>query len=83
MNYEYLVVPFIGQVKGGVFDAKSAQQVSAQLQAVINEYVQKGWEYYRIDKVNIEVAPGCLSGLLGQKATYLTFDQVIFRRASA
>lgn len=39
---EYLVVPFVGQLKSGVFSIKNAQNVTAQLQAVINQYGQQG-----------------------------------------
>jgi hypothetical protein len=39
---EYLVVPFVGQLKSGVFSVKNAQNVTAQLQAVINQYGQQG-----------------------------------------
>jgi len=35
-----------------------------------------------IEKVGIEVQPGCLGGLFGVNAIYLNFDQIIFRRAA-
>jgi len=43
----------------------------------------QGWEFYRIDSVQIQVSPGCLASLLGAKATYINFDQAIFRRPGA
>jgi hypothetical protein len=81
-NYSYLVVPFIGVVRGGVFSKENAQTVSTQLQTVIDGQVRQGWEFHSIEKVGIEVQPGCLGGLLGVKAAYLNFDQIIFRRAA-
>jgi hypothetical protein len=77
--HEYLVVPFVGQLKRGVMNVENAQKVSEQLQAVITRYVQQGWDFYRIDKVDIQVTPGCLASLLGARVSFITFDQVIFR----
>lgn len=78
-EYRYLVVPFMGKLKRGVFDLESANKVSEQLQDLINRYTVYGWDFYRVDKVNILVQPGCLASLFGVKASFLTFDQVIFR----
>jgi hypothetical protein len=78
-HYEYLVVPFMGQLKGGFINVENARKVSDQLQAVINQYTQNGWEYYSIDKVDIQITPGCLAALFGAKVSFITFDQVIFR----
>lgn len=82
-QYEYLVVPFVGQLKRGVINIENARKVSEQLQAVINQYAQQGWEFYRIDKVDIQITPGCLAALFGAKVNFITFDQVIFRRPLA
>jgi len=81
MRYEYRVVPFLGQLKREIADMETARKVSEQLQAVIDEHSKQGWEFYRVDKVNIQIAPGCLGSLTGQRAGLITFDQVIFRRA--
>jgi hypothetical protein len=79
-RYNYHVVPFVGRIKANT--AENAQTVSTQLQAVIDHYAKHGWEFYSIEKVGIEVNPGCLGGLFGQSATYLNYDQIIFRRAA-
>lgn len=78
MSYQYLVVPFQGQIKSG----GSVGQVSAQLQAVINQHANQGWEFHTLNDVNIEVTPGCLSALFGAKNAYVSYDQVIFRKAT-
>ena len=77
---DYLVVPFNGKIKGGFFSSENAETVSMQLQSLINQYSRRGWEFQNIAKVDIEVAPGCLAGMFGAKTSYITFDQVIFRR---
>jgi hypothetical protein len=75
-NYSYKVVPFLGKVKSG----QGASVVSNQLQNVIDQYSNEGWEFYSLSSTNIEVAPGCLAALFGAKASYVTFDQIIFRK---
>ena len=79
-TFSYRVVPFIGVLKTGMFSKDNAATVSQQLQAVIDSNVQQGWEFYSVEKIGIEVQPGCLGAFTGQKAAYINFDQVIFRR---
>lgn len=75
-RYQYQVVPFIGKIKG----SQTATAVASQLQATIDQHVSQGWEFWQLTDVNIEVQPGCLAGLLGQKTSYVRFDQLIFRK---
>lgn len=82
MASQYAVVPFIGTIKTGFFSNDNARTVSDQLQAVINDHAKKGWEFVSVEKVDIEVKPGCLGSLLGQRASYISFDQVVFRAAT-
>jgi hypothetical protein len=80
-NGDYLVIPFIGKIKRGVFSSENAETVSRQLQSLINQYARQGWEFHNIAKVDIEVTPGCLASLFGAKTSHITFDQVVFRRS--
>ena len=79
-QYKYHVVPFIGTIKTGVFSKENSQTVSTQLQSVIDHYSEHGWDFYRLEKVDVQVSPGCLGSLLGQSVSFLTFDQIIFRQ---
>lgn len=79
-GYEYLVVPFVVNRKGGLFSLETASAVTVQLQSVINNYVEQGWDYYSTEKINILATPGCLASLFGQRDVFITFDQIIFRR---
>lgn len=72
----YRVIPFIGKIK----NSQSAVDVSNQLETLINEGAKEGWVFEQVNNVNIEVQPGCLSGLLGAKADYVRFDMVVFRK---
>lgn len=76
MSYEYKVVPFIGSTKG----KQGPDVVAGQLTTLINHEAAAGWELYQMGDVNIEVQPGCLAGLLGRHASYMRFDQLVFRR---
>lgn len=78
MSYQYKVVPFIGKVKSGA----SPEEVSSQLTSLINQNATGGWEFYQLGSVDIEVQPGCLAGLLGGKTAFVSWDQIIFRKAS-
>ncbi len=75
-DYRYHVVPFVGQLKAG----ETVDSVSHQLTYLINYYAEQGWEFYSLDNVDIEVTPGCLGMLLGQRESYMTYNQVILRR---
>lgn len=77
VGYEYLVVPFMGQGRGGF----SADDVARQLQSLINQHAARGWHFCQVNDINIEVQPGCIAGLFGASVHYVRFDQVIFRRA--
>lgn len=79
MAYRYTVYPFVGRIKTGFFSTDNAATVSEQLKAVINDHAKEGWEFVSVEKIDIEVKPGCVGSLLGQHASYLSFDQVIFR----
>lgn len=76
MSYKYKTVPFIGKLQSG----ESPSKVSAQIDALIAKESGDDWEFYQLAATNIEVAPGCLAAFLGQKASYVHFDQLIFRK---
>lgn len=78
MSGPYQVLPFIGKIKG----KQSANDVSDQLEALINEGARNGLEFVQLGSVNIEVQPGCIAGLFGAKADYVRFDMAIFKSKS-
>ena len=79
-THRYHVVPFIGRINSN--KAETAQTVAAQLQTLIDHYASHGWDFYSVEKVGIEINPGCLGALLGHSVTYINYDQVVFRRPS-
>ena len=77
-TFEYKVVPFVGKIKGN----PDAQEVAKQLAAAISQHATNGWILHSFNKVSIEVAPGCLAGLLGGKTAYVDMDQLIFVKST-
>lgn len=76
MGYEYKVVAFMGSAKAN----QGADVAATQLTSLINREASGGWELFQMGDVNIEVSPGCIAGLLGQKVTYIRYDQIVFRK---
>ena len=81
MKYEYRVVPFMGQLSGGVVTDDGVEKVSQDFGDLISRTCKNGWEFYRVDRVSVRVAPSCVGAFLGQKNSYVDLDQVVFRRA--
>jgi hypothetical protein len=76
MSYEYRVVPFKGFNKNEL----DPQMVSAHMQMLLNVGASEGWEFNQSTNVSIEVQPGCLNGLFGQRSQSTKYDMLIFRR---
>lgn len=75
---DYKVVPFVESL-----DLKNEKRshVSNQLEILIKEYSNQGWEYVRLESVTTIVKPdmGCFG--LGAKPGYTIYSQmVVFKR---
>lgn len=77
-NYQYKVVPVRGDIKKGDY----VDAATKQLQTTIDENVGQGWEFWQLGNLSIKIKPGCLQGLFGAKETFITYDQLIFRKES-
>lgn len=76
MAYDYTVVPFRAHGKGTI----TADEIARQLSAAIAQHATDGFELHEVATVTVEVAPGCLGGILGQKAQMLSYEQLVFKR---
>lgn len=83
LSDSYRVVPFVGTISTGFFSTDNASTVASQMQAAIERESDAGWEFHSFAKVDVEVKPGCLASLFGARASYVTFDQLVFRAKSA
>lgn len=79
---QYKAVPFTAKISQN----DTTQQVAQQLENLINEHAQQGWEYVGFENVETQVAPdaGCFGlGLpfLGAKPGFSTsFKILIFKK---
>ena len=70
---EFEVVPFLGQVKTGIFSKEGPHTASQQLQDVIQTNVQAFWEFVEVSHIHILTQPGCIAGLLGARAATVVY----------
>jgi hypothetical protein len=55
--------------------------IAGYVEREISSYASQGWEFCRMDAVNITEKPGCLGALFGQKETTTAYNMMTFRRA--
>ncbi len=56
------------------------QDPAAYLESLANQWAGQGWEFYRVDSLDVLSSPGCLGSLLGAKQTVLSYSVATFRR---
>ena len=79
--YKVVALPRTIAVMKKLFkETDSSAIVADYVQKVISEGIVGGWEFYRIDTVNLVESPGCLGGLLGQRETSTGYNVVTFRK---
>jgi hypothetical protein len=55
-------------------------EAAEYLQGIVNRFATNGWEFYRVDEIGVQVAPGCLGLLMGIRAETRSLYVVTFRR---
>ena len=84
MRFEYLVVPYIGVAKRSWFTEQGPQHIATDLQNTLNAHAAQGWEYVRVERIEIRQQVGCLVGLILRKeAGVYMFHEIVFRRPVA
>ncbi len=79
MIYQYKMTQI--PVNFAVQNAKGESPVAAdRLEKLANDYAKQGWEFYRIDTVNVSVKRGCLAALMGRSADTAPYCIVTFRK---
>jgi len=77
--YEYKMVQVPPNIEVQAKNQKG-NEAAAYLDKIVNSHAQDGWEFYRVDAIGVNVKPGCLAGLLGQKSALTTYYVVSFRK---
>ena len=75
--HQYHVVPFRATAR--TQDARGAAQVAEQLQHAIQGHVNAGWEFVRVEQIQMQINPGCMAAPLGARANVVPLDQIVFR----
>jgi len=79
MQYKCVPAPAVLEVdRDG--DHKGAVRSFADL---INKETKGGWEFHSMENVVVKQEPGCLAALLGQKASYESFNMLVFSNDKA
>ncbi len=66
-TYKMVQVPPTIQIP----ESESARgKAAAYLEGIVNEYADKGWEFYRVDEIGIRRMPGLFDGFPGPTAEY-------------
>lgn len=77
--YEYKMVQIPPNIE---VEAKKhkGNEAAAYMETVVNDYAAEGWEFYRVDSIGVNVKPGCIAGLFGQKDAFATYYVISFRK---
>jgi hypothetical protein len=76
-TYKMLQIP-----KGVLLESSKGQATAAAIymEKTVNEMAATGWEFQRVDTMNIVVNPGCFGVLAGEKASNQAEYVLTFRR---
>lgn len=55
-------------------------EAAAYMENVVNIYAADGWEFYRVDTVGVNLKPGCLGALFGNRDNISTYYVISFRK---
>lgn len=80
--YQYKMVQVPPNIEVSA-DKHKGNEAAVYLEGIVNSNARDGWEFYRVDGIGVNVKPGCLAGLLGQKEVLTTYHVVSFRKPLA
>jgi hypothetical protein len=82
IKYKVVAIPRDMMVMKKLFGDKldPGQTIAEYVESEIGSYASQGWEFYRMDAVNVTEKPGCLGALFGQKETTTAYNMMTFRR---
>jgi len=78
MEKEYKVVPFIATLNQ---QKQTTKVVAEQLESLIKNYTNQGWEYIRLESVSTYVQPdsGCF-GIGGKPGFMASYQMIVFSK---
>jgi len=81
ISFEYKMLQVSSTVVARTFQ-ESEDAAAIYLEQIINRWARRGWEFYRMDTMQIAVLPGCLGRLLGARNEYFPEYVITLRRPS-
>jgi hypothetical protein len=79
MKYSYKMV----QVPPNIEVTSKGQrgnEAATYMSDVVNQHARDGWEFYRVDPIGVNVKPGCIASIFGQKEVLYTYYVICFRK---
>jgi hypothetical protein len=77
-HWETAVVPFVPVVNAS--DKNPGATIAAQMNSEIARLASQGWEFIRVEHVDLVEMPGCLAGMFGARAVSRTHQMLAVRR---
>lgn len=78
--YEYKMVQVPKNI-GVKSNKHKGDEAANYLESVVNQYAADGWEFHRVDTINVSVLPGCLGSIvLSKQAQTDAYNVISFRR---
>lgn len=59
---------------------RAETEAARHLEELIEAYAVDGWEFFRVATITVDILPGCLAGLLGNRGESRRLYVVTFRR---
>lgn len=78
MPYEYKMVQVPPNIQVEQKDYQGGE-AAAYLEEIVNAWAAKGWEFYRVDSIGVQVKPGCLASLSNKEAETNLYYVITFR----
>ena len=79
MAYKYKMVQVPPNIAVNA-KAHKGTEAAAYLETIVNDMAGKGWEFFRIDSIGVNIQPGCFAALTGQKEVQATYYVITFRQ---
>ncbi len=75
--YKMIPIPRVIEVDR---NTSTREQAAGYLESVVNDYASRGWEFFRVDTVDVWRNPGCLGSIFGMRGESFAYNVITFRR---
>ena len=79
VTYRYKMVGIASALLAEM-NADPSTAAAKYLEDAVNEYTRAGWEFYRVDHLEVAKKQGCLGFWLGSRSLFVSYPVITFRR---